>query len=145
MRGINVNRHKKTSLHFFLDPKDGIYPTRFVGLCSLPSSPCSSICIMAINTNLFKDTKFITYGTDMNFMFYGCRSLTSLDVSSFDTQNVTNMEGMFQNCSNLKTLVMDKNKFIISNETNQDGMYDGCNVESIWNQRKLMKIISVLL
>jgi len=26
--------------------------------------------------------------TDMSYMFYSCRSLTSLDLSSFDTSNV---------------------------------------------------------
>ena len=29
--------------------------------------------------------------TDMNFMFFCCSSLTSLDVSKFDTSKVTNM------------------------------------------------------
>ncbi len=33
--------------------------------------------------------------TDMSFMFYGCSSLTSLNLSSFNTSKVTNMEGMF--------------------------------------------------
>jgi len=33
--------------------------------------------------------------TDMSFMFYGCSSLTSLDLRSFNTSKVTNMTGMF--------------------------------------------------
>ncbi|EME8074877.1 BspA family leucine-rich repeat surface protein, partial [Enterococcus faecium] len=40
----------------------------------------------------------------MYCMFYGCRNLTSLDVSHFDTSNVTNMYYMFYNCSGLTTL-----------------------------------------
>ena len=64
--------------------------------------------IIATNTNascLFKDltgTKAITfnnfttkYATDMNNMFYDCRSLENLDVSDFNTSNVTNMSYMF--------------------------------------------------
>ena len=34
---------------------------------------------------------------DMSYMFYGCSSLTSLDLSSFNTSNVTKMYRMFYN------------------------------------------------
>ncbi len=37
--------------------------------------------------------------TDMGRMFYGCSSLTSLDLSNWDTSKVTNMSSMFQSCS----------------------------------------------
>ena len=37
-------------------------------------------------------------------MFYQCRSLTSLDLSSFNTSRVTSMEFMFKGCSNLQTI-----------------------------------------
>lgn len=37
-------------------------------------------------------------------MFANCSSLTSLDLSSFDTSNVTNMDNMFYKCSNLQTI-----------------------------------------
>jgi surface protein len=37
-------------------------------------------------------------------MFDECSSLTSLDVSGFDTSNVTDMYGMFYKCSNLTSL-----------------------------------------
>ena len=40
----------------------------------------------------------------MSGMFYNCRKLTSLDVSHFDTSNVTIMFYMFYNCSGLTTL-----------------------------------------
>ena len=38
----------------------------------------------------------------MERMFGGCSSLKSLDLSSFDTTNVNNMDDMFWNCSSLK-------------------------------------------
>ena len=40
--------------------------------------------------------------TNMSFMFEGCTGLTSLDVSKFDTSNVTNMSSMFNGCAGLK-------------------------------------------
>jgi surface protein len=44
--------------------------------------------------------------TDMGSMFNGCSSLTELDLSNFDTSNVTNMQAMFQSCNKLETLNM---------------------------------------
>ena len=32
-------------------------------------------------------------------MFYECRSLEELNLSNFNTNNVTNMKGMFYECS----------------------------------------------
>ena len=41
----------------------------------------------------------------MNQLFSGCTSLTSLDLSSFNTSNVTiKMSSMFYNCYNLRTI-----------------------------------------
>jgi len=37
----------------------------------------------------------------MGWMFYGCSSLTSLDLSGWDTSKVTNMSSMFYGCSKL--------------------------------------------
>lgn len=39
--------------------------------------------------------------TNMGYMFNGCSSLTSLDLSSFNTANVTKMAGMFYGCEKL--------------------------------------------
>jgi surface protein len=38
----------------------------------------------------------------MREMFYGCSSLQSINLSSFNTTNVENMSGMFLGCSSLK-------------------------------------------
>jgi surface protein len=46
--------------------------------------------------------------TDMSRMFAYCESLTSLDVSNFNTSNVTNMCNMFSYCENLKTIYVGK-------------------------------------
>ena len=50
---------------------------------------------------------------DMSGMFYWCRSLTSLDLSSFDTSNVKGMSSMFANCTSLTSL--DLSSFDTSN------------------------------
>ena len=42
--------------------------------------------------------------TTMNVMFRNCNSLTSLDLSSFNTSNVTDMSGMLYDCNSLASL-----------------------------------------
>ena len=42
--------------------------------------------------------------TDMSNTFYGCRQLTQIDVSDWDTSKVTNTSWMFFNCSQLTQL-----------------------------------------
>ena len=59
--------------------------------------------------------------TDMNSMFYYCSSLTSLDLSNFDTLNVTDMNSMFSNCSSLTSL--DLSNFNISGVTTMGSMF----------------------
>ena len=62
--------------------------------------------------------------TNMDGMFYGCYSLASLDLSNFNTSNVTNMNGIFQECSSLTSL--DLSSFDTSNVTYMGWMFQGC-------------------
>lgn len=51
--------------------------------------------------------------TSMTWMFYHCPSLTSLDVSSFDTSKATGMRGMLDSGSNLNKITVG-DKFVIN-------------------------------
>ena len=62
--------------------------------------------------------------TSMSYMFLGCSGLTSLDVSGFKTDNVTDMRYMFSGCSSLTSL--DVSGFNTANVTEMYGMFDGC-------------------
>ena len=59
--------------------------------------------------------------TNMQSMFHGMSSLTSLNLSNFDTSKVTNMEGMFYGVSNLISL--DLSNFDTSKVTNMRNMF----------------------
>ena len=50
----------------------------------------------------------------MSYMFYVCNSLTNFNLSNFNTQNVTNMSGMFLYCNSLKkeNLITNDNKIL---------------------------------
>ena len=62
--------------------------------------------------------------TSMNAMFQGCSSLTSLDLSNFNTNKVTYMDSMFAGCSSLTSL--DLSNFNTSNVINMASMFHNC-------------------
>ena len=62
--------------------------------------------------------------TGMNSMFSNCYALTNLDVSRFNTSNVTDMSSMFSNCYALTNL--DVSRFNTSNVTNMSSMFSNC-------------------
>ena len=62
-------------------------------------------------------------------MFDSCESLTKLDLSNFDTSNVTNMLWMFYRTLNLTDLNISS--FDTSNVTNMSNMFCGCAVKSL--------------
>ncbi len=68
---------------------------------------------------------FNTEIKDCSFMFYNCNNIIDLDLSSFDTKNITNMSYMFSGCENLKSL--DLSDFYTKNVTNMNNMFCDCN------------------
>ena len=62
--------------------------------------------------------------TNMSSMFEDCRALTSLDVSNLNTQNVTDIGDMFYGCDALTSL--DVSNFNTQNVTSMGGMFRNC-------------------
>lgn len=61
---------------------------------------------------------------DMSEMFDGCRALSKLVLTDFKTEQVTTMESLFRNCSKLETL--DVSSFNTENVTTMVGMFNNC-------------------
>tara|TARA_R110002126_G_scaffold3091_3_gene16864 strand:+ start:2555 stop:4537 length:1983 start_codon:yes stop_codon:yes gene_type:complete len=72
---------------------------------SLTSIVCENIDASASNISLA-------------YMFYRCVSLTSLDVSTWDTSGVVNMQAMFYDTRGLTSAIVGLNSFDTSNVTN---------------------------
>ena len=99
---------------------------------------CDLTPIMPINTTscymMFSECKSLTQLDLSNFdtrqvttminMFCRCYRLTQLDLSSFDTHNVTRMNGMFSCCESLNQL--DLNNFDTSKVTDMQAMFYYC-------------------
>ncbi len=62
--------------------------------------------------------------TDMSYMFWNCKNLSSLDLSNFNTTKVENMFGMFFYCENLSSLVISN--FNTANVTDMSNMFYLC-------------------
>ena len=62
--------------------------------------------------------------TNMSGMFYGCYKLPSLNLSNFNTAKVTNMSQMFYTCKELPSL--DLTNFNTAKATNMQEMFKGC-------------------
>ena len=94
-----------------------------------------SYCSRLISLDLSSfDTSNVT---DMSYMFKDCSGLTLLDLSNFNTSKVTIMGDMFCWCYNLTTLNISN--FDTSSVTNMHNMFNGCSkltiiyVSDKWN------------
>ena len=65
--------------------------------------------------------------TDMEEMLAGCESLTSIDVSKFETGSVSYMSGMFDSCKSLTSLDLTK----LDTSWNRDFSYMFNNCEKL--------------
>ena len=82
----------------------------------------------------------ITSITSGNSLFSGYTSLISLDLSNFDTSNVTDMKNMFYDCSSLTSI--DVSNFDTSSVTNMGQTFRNCNVI---NLRTLQSIVEYFI
>ena len=93
-----------------------------------PSLPADSSCLFASFFSLTKivhlDKVNTSNVTNMNSMFRDCSQLSDLDVSHFDTSNVTGMATMFSDCSGLSSV--DVSHFDTSNVTTMQNMFLAC-------------------
>lgn len=62
--------------------------------------------------------------TSMTSMFYACHNLISVDLSNFDTSNVTDMNRMFSNCIALRIIDISPNMSNILSKLLEDIYYD---------------------
>ena len=78
------------------------------------------------NLKSIKGLEFLDTSETLNMesMFSGCSSLTSLDVSGFKTDKVTRMDDMFFGCSGLTSL--DMSGFKTDNVISMQSMFWGC-------------------
>ena len=95
-------------------------------------SPKVLACLFYDFEKLFKITGLEYFRTDsvrsLSLMFWSCKDLTSIDLHSFDTRQVTGVQGMFYDCESLKTIYVGEN-WIMTDKAIQNysvEMFYGC-------------------
>ena len=76
--------------------------------------------LQSINLSSFNTTNV----KDMSCLFSWCVSLQSINISSFDTTNVKDMNSMFRECSSLQSI--DLSSFNTINVKYMFNMFSGC-------------------
>ena len=74
---------------------------------------------------LYSESGDVILNSDSDYMFFNCDNLATLDVSKWDTSQVTNMQSMFANCISLTTIDFGSN-WNTSKVTNMSDMFSGC-------------------
>jgi len=100
---IFINNKNYKYIKCFKPEKEGLYEIKIKFNIKIKNCNCMfGGCSNLTNINLSSfDTKDVT---NMSYMFGGCSNLTNINLSSFDTKNVTNMSYMFGGCSNLTNI-----------------------------------------
>ena len=80
---------------------------------------------MKIEEELEIRLKQIKTVIDLSFMFSGCNTLEKIEYAKWDTNNVTNMQCIFNYCSSLTSLP-DISKWNTKNVTNMEGLFNYC-------------------
>lgn len=68
--------------------------------------------------------------TTMTNMFAGCSSIEELDLRSFDTSNVTQMIATFYGCTSMKEIKVSE-KWTTENVTSTTHMFLSCGVKEV--------------
>lgn len=96
-------------------------------------------CEGLFNTNYYPNNSLLSIGkitsnapvTSTAEMFYGLYALQSVDLSAFDTSNVTDMHSMFTKCNALESLNLSN--FNTSKVTNMSAMFEQCSTLTTLN------------
>jgi len=81
-----------------------------------------ALCTRLVSLNI---SNFNTSNvTNMGRMFESCQKITSLDLSNFNTEKVTNMNEMFSFCT--KLTLLNVSSFNTTNVTDMGDMFAGC-------------------
>ncbi len=118
--------------------KKGKYKLKIIVTKPLINIDSMFLCcssLISVNLSNFNSNNV----TNMSCMFYGCSSLTSLNLSNFNSNNVIYMNDMFNGCSSLTSVNLSN--FNTNNVNNMNHMFYGCSSLTSLNSndKKILK------
>ena len=125
-----INNIKYDYNNYFKAKKEGIYDVKLKFLSKIENCNkmfCGCKNITYIDLSFFDSSNII----DTSYMFNNCINLEAIDFSSFDTKNVTDMKYMFKGCNNLTNVNLSF--FNTKNVKYMNHMFEGCsNLKDIY-------------
>lgn len=127
--GQQTNTHPTEKSHWRFDQRRTSIKTVTKGeAISVPIDVLTSTEDMFSDCNILTSVDLSGFDTsnvtDMSSMFAGCNALISVDLSGFDTSNVTDMAAMFKECETLTSL--DLSGFDTSKVTAMGNIFNAC-------------------
>ena len=120
---IYINHKKKKSMKYFTPEKEGIYEIKLIFYFSIKD--CSGMFNHCYSLQSVDFSSFNTKNvTNMANIFLCCCGLESINFSSFDTGNVSDMHNFFYGCYNLKSV--DLSSYDTKNVKSMEYMFEGC-------------------
>ena len=118
---INGKQYKYKS--YFTPEKEGIVDIQLNIKILMKNCCClfSGLNLQSLDLSSFNTQNV----TNMSYMFYNCKSLTNLNLANFNTQNVTNMSYMFYLCLSLQNIILTS--FNTQKVINMESMFNYCN------------------
>ena len=124
----SFNTYTPTSLKDFFRDCTGL--NEITGLKYLNTAEVTDMSFMFWNCKNLSSLDLTNFNTtkveDMSYMFYMCQKLTELNLSNFKTEKVKNMPYMFSYCNMLEKL--DLSNFNTTKVKNMSGMFSGCSM-----------------
>ena len=108
---IFINNKEEVFKKYFIPKEKGKYKIKI--LFTLPITNC---VYMFCGCNKLSSIDFSSFNSqnikNMGYMFYNCEQLTNLDLSLFNTQKVINMENIFTGCNKLSNVIINRKSYL---------------------------------
>ena len=118
---INGKQYKYKS--YFIPNEKGMYEIKLI--LKILMKNCCCMFYGLSNLRTIDLSSFNTQNVcNMSYMFYNCNQLPSINLSSFNTQNVYDMSYMFYNCNQIENLNLSS--FNTQNVYNMSYMFYNC-------------------
>ena len=125
---VYINDNKFDYARYFNPEKEGKYTIKLE--IGINMKDCTQMFYGCYNITYLDLSNFNTENvTSMKYMFSGCKNLKNINLSAFNTENVTNMSYMFYECLKLEKIYLST--FNTENVTDMSGMFCAVNINKL--------------
>ena len=108
---IFINNKEKIFRKYFIPKEKGKYKIKIIFSVIITNCVymfCGCDKLSTIDFSSFNSQNI----KNMGYMFYNCEQLTNLDLSSFNTRDVINMDNIFTGCEKLSNIIISRKSYL---------------------------------